>query len=98
MPLPALRVGVVSVSVVTIEQATGCLLIDGRPVFPIGLSEPPPLGGKTPEGNDGWAEVASGGVNFIRSGSGDWSLPQIDAQIASERARMDGAAAHGLHC
>jgi hypothetical protein len=28
----------------------------------------------------------------------DWSLPQIDAQIAKVRARMDEAHAHGLHC
>jgi hypothetical protein len=83
---------------VAVDGATGCLVVDGRKVFPIGLSQPPPLGGTTPAGDDGWAEVARSGVNVIRSGRGDWSLQQIDAQIASERARMDAAAAHGLYC
>jgi hypothetical protein len=83
---------------VTIDQATGRLLIDGRKVFPIGLSDAPPLGGKTPNGNDGWAEVAAAGVNFIRTGRNDWSLAAVDAQVASERGRLDAAASHGLHC
>jgi hypothetical protein len=85
-------------SVVTIDRATGCLVIDGRKVFPIGLSNAPPLGGKTPDGADAWAEVASVGVNFIRTGRSDWNAAQIEAQIAAERARLDAAAAHGLHC
>jgi hypothetical protein len=84
-------------SVVAIDP-TGCLDIDGRKVFPILLSEAPPLGGKTRDGKDAWAEIASAGVNFVRSGLRDWSLQQIDDQIASERARMDAAAGHGLFC
>jgi hypothetical protein len=84
-------------SVVAID-ANGCLVIDGQKVFPLGLSEAPPQNGKTPEGKDAWAEVASGGVNFIRSGFRDWNLQQIDSQIAAERARMDAAAVHGLYC
>jgi hypothetical protein len=83
-------------SVVTID-ATGSLVIAGRKVFPIGLSEAPPAGGKTRDGTDAWAEVASAGVNFIRSGLRDWNLQQIDNQIAAERSRMDTAAAHGLY-
>ena len=81
---------------VAIDPATGCLVIDGRKVFPIGLSEAPPLGGKTPDGKDAWEEVSSAGANFIRSGLREWNLQQIDNQIAGERARMDAAAAHGL--
>jgi hypothetical protein len=77
---------------------TGSLVIDGQKVFPIGLSEAPPLGGKSPDGRDAWAEVASGGVNFVRTGLRDWGLQQIDNQIAAERARMDAAAAHGMYC
>jgi hypothetical protein len=79
-------------------DATGCLVIDGQKVFPIGLSEAPPLGGKTRDGRDAWAEVASAGANFIRTGLREWNLQQIDNQIAAERARMDAAAAHGLYC
>ena len=79
-------------------DSTGCIVIDGQKVFPIGMSEAPPLGGKTRDGRDAWAEVASAGANFLRSGLRDWNLQQIDSQIAAERARMDGAAAHGMYC
>ena len=79
-------------------DSTGCIVIDGQKVFPIGLSEAPPLGGKTRDGRDAWAEVASAGANFVRSGFREWSLAQIDNQIATERGRMDAAAAHGMYC
>ena len=79
-------------------DSTGCIVIDGQKVFPIGMSEAPPLGGKTRDGRDAWAEVASAGANFLRSGLRSWNLQQIDSQIAAERARMDGAAAHGMYC
>jgi hypothetical protein len=79
-------------------DATGCLVIGGQKVFPIGLSEAPPQGGKTRDGRDAWAEVASAGANFVRTGLREWNLQQIDNQIAAERARMDAAAAHGLYC
>src|SRR5439155_16662 len=79
-------------------DSTGCIVIDGQKVLPSGLSEAPPVGGKTPDGRDAWAEVASAGANFVRSGFRDWSLAQIDSQIATERGRMDAAAAHGMYC
>jgi hypothetical protein len=31
---------------------TGALVVDGKKVFPLGVSLPPPLGGKTPDGKD----------------------------------------------
>jgi len=86
------------VTAVSIDQSTGCLLIDGAKVFPIALSNPPPLGGKTPSGTDGWAEVAGAGVNFIRTKLIQWDLAQIDAQIAQETTVLDAAAAKGFHC
>ena len=79
-------------------DSTGCIVIDGQKVFPIGLSEAPLPTGKTRDGRDAWAEVASAGANFVRSGLRDWNLPQIDNQIAAERERMDVAAAHGMYC
>ena len=85
-------------SAVSIDSATGCLVIGGAKVFPIGLSEAPAPDGTTRTGTNAWAEIASGGVNFVRSGLRQWSLPQIDAQIAAERARMDAAVAHGMYC
>ena len=53
---------------------------------------------QTRDGRSAWAEISSAGVNFIRSGLRQWSLPQIDAQIAAERARMDAAVAHNMYC
>jgi len=79
-------------------DSTGCIVIDGQKVFPIGLSEAPPLGGQTPDARDAWTEVAGAGANFVRTGFRDWSLQQIDSQIAAERGRMDAAATHGMHC
>jgi hypothetical protein len=84
-------------SAVSIDAATGSLVIAGQKVFPIGLSEAPQPDGQTPDGRNAWAEVSSAGVNFVRSGLRQWNLAQIDAQIAAERARMDTAAAHGMH-
>src|SRR6266568_888360 len=83
---------------VSIDQSTGCLLIDGAKVFPIALSNPPPLGGKTPSGTDGWSEVASAGVNFIRTKLIQWDIVQIDAQILQEKTVLDAAATKGFHC
>jgi len=83
---------------VPVDAATGCLVLGGQKVFPIGLSEAPQPDGQTPDGRNAWAEVADAGVNFVRSGLREWNLQQIDAQIAAERARMDAAAAHGMFC
>src|ERR687885_810535 len=71
-------------TLVTIDAATGSLVIDGQSVFPLGLSDPPPLAGEAPRG-DAWAEVASAGVNFIRSGASP-------ALLAAARAGRQAAA------
>ena len=83
---------------VTIEGATGCLVVNGQKLFALGLSDPPPLGGAAPGGTNAWAEVASAGANVIRSGRANWNLQQIDEQIVQERDRMDHAGAHHLLC
>src|SRR5712691_5393454 len=85
-------------STVTIDRGSGTLLIGGGKVFPIVFSNPPPPGGKAPSGRDGMAELAAAGASFIRTGIADWSLELVDGQIAAERALLDAAAAHGLHC
>ena len=88
-------------------DSTGVLLIDGATSFPIGFSEPPPIGATTPNGVAALDELRKAGGTMIRTGpadfatpaaAADWSLPQIDAQIAKVKARMDEAHAHGLHC
>jgi hypothetical protein len=83
---------------VAIDGTTGALVANGQKLFPLGLSEAPPFGSVAPGGNDAWTEIASAGANFIRSGRSDWSLRQIDQQIAQERTRMDHAGAHQLLC
>ena len=79
-------------------DGTGALVVDGQKVFPIGFSNPPPVGGKTPDGKDAWQELKAGGASFVRTGRADWNAQQIDAQIANEKTLEDAAAAHGLHC
>jgi hypothetical protein len=85
------------VSVVSLDRS-GALLVDGHKLFPIVLSNPPPVGGKTPGGGDAFAEIAAGGASFIRAGRPDWSLQSLEEQLAAERDVLDAAAAHGLHC
>jgi hypothetical protein len=77
---------------------TGVLVVSGRKIFPLGLSRPPPVGGKTPDGKDAWQEIKSGGASFVRTGRANWNAPEIDAQIAAEQQLEDAAATHGLHC
>ena len=77
-------------SVVAVDRSTGALVVEGRKVFPLVLSNGPPM--------DAFAEVAAGGANFIRVGRPVWSLESIDEQIAAEREVLDAAAAHGLLC
>jgi hypothetical protein len=85
-------------SVVEVDHATGVLLVDGRELFPLILSDGPPLGATAPSGGDALAELAAGGASFIRTGRSIWSSESIDQQIAAEREVLDAAAAHGLHC
>ena len=54
-----------------IDRGTGALVVGGAKVFPIVLSNGPPPAGTAPSGRNGLAEVAAGGVNMIRSGSGN---------------------------
>ncbi len=77
-------------------DAAGVLELDGRRVFPIGVSNPPPRDGKAPSGRNGLAELAAAGVNLVRSGRGDWRAAALDEQLAAERALADAAAAHGI--
>src|SRR5260370_37331984 len=80
-------------SVVSIDPATGSLLAAGQRIFPIVLSNAPPVGSAAPSGRNGWAEVAASGVNLVRSGRADWSPEFADGQIATERSLLDAAGA-----
>ena len=83
---------------VTVDRPTGVLRIGGAKTFPLGLSNPPPTAGTTPDGKDALGEVASAGISFIRTGRGDWSLARLEEHIAAERTTLDAAAARGLLC
>jgi hypothetical protein len=49
----------------------GRLELNGRPYFFIGFSPGPPVDLRNPEGQDGWAEMAEGGMAVVRGGVGD---------------------------
>jgi hypothetical protein len=79
-------------------DGTGVLSVAGKKVFPLGLSNPPPLGKKAPSGKQGLAEVADAGITLMRTGIETWSQDVFDGQIAEQRALLDAAAASGLLC
>ncbi len=79
-------------------DGTGVLSVAGKKLFPLGLSNPPPLGRKAPSGKQGLDEVAEGGITLMRTGLETWSLAELDGQIAQQRQLLDAAAAAGLLC
>jgi hypothetical protein len=74
----------------------GALLINGRAVFPIGFTMPPPPDGKTPDGKEAIAELADAGATFLRTGpmGAEWN----DQTIAREIQYLDAAAKNGMYC
>jgi hypothetical protein len=72
------------------------LVIDGKKIFPIGFTMPPPPEGRTPAGKNAIAELADAGANFMRTGAwdGGWS----EAALQREKKYEDAAARYGLHC
>lgn len=73
----------------------GRLTVDGNPFFLIGTAPAPPVDLRTPEGGDGWAELAEGGLNVVRIGGGreGWST----TATAAFGHYADVLAAHGIH-
>jgi hypothetical protein len=72
------------------------LEIDGKKVFPIGFTLPPPPNGRTPLGKKAIQELADAGATFLRGGpmGRDW-----DATRFAEEKKMENAAAkYGMHC
>jgi len=67
-------------------------IVDGKPYFALGLSGAPPADLKTPNGKDGWAELASGGINWMRIGAYPWK----QEAIGDVQAQMDAAARAGI--
>ena len=78
-----------------VDEATGDLLVGGKRVFPIGLSDPPPVDGTAPSGRPAWAEVADAGVTFARNYA-VWTAAGAAEQMAAVMQELDGAVEHGL--
>ena len=80
----------------SVDPATGNLLLGGRRVFPLGLSDPPPLGSTAPDsGLDAWAEIAAAGVSFIRNYT-VWQAAGLDEQLIAVAQELDAAPKHRL--
>ncbi len=79
-----------------VDPATGELLVGGRPVFPIGLSDPPPVNGTAPNsGLPAWEEIARAGVNFVRNYI-VWTAAGLAEQLLAVARELDAAQRHGL--
>jgi hypothetical protein len=84
------------VTATSIDPATGNLLVGGKRIFPLGLSDPPPLESTAPQsGLDAWAEIASAGVSFVRNYT-VWRAAGIDEQIIAVAQELDAAPKHRL--
>jgi hypothetical protein len=80
----------------SIDLSTGNMLIGGKPVFPIGLSDPPPVDSTAlNSGLNAWAEIAGAGVSFLRNYT-VWTAIGVDEQILSVAQELDAAPNHGL--
>lgn len=82
-------------SVTRLDAKTGNLISGGRAIFPLGLSDPPPVDGRTPSGTDAWAEIAAAGINFARHYD-PWAARSAAEQMVNVRHKLDAARAHGL--
>jgi len=72
------------------------LVIDGQKVFPVNVSEPPPVDGKTTDGVPALQELKDGGVTFLRVGRERWDPATIDADLDDTEKMLDKIAAAGL--
>jgi len=79
----------------SVDGATGNLMSNGKAVFPLGLSDPPPLGSTAPNGADAWAEIAGAGVSFVRNYP-HWTAAGIGEQLIAVAEQLDAAPPHRL--
>jgi len=72
------------------------ITFNGQPFMPLGVSPGPPTDFKTPDGKDGWKELADGGINYFRCGpSGTTWDKQTEARVAKEVAAAEKAGGIG---
>jgi hypothetical protein len=81
-------------SVVTVNS-DNALVLNGRKVFPIGLSPGPPNNSTTPTGKDALQEFRDAGALLFRiNQNNNWS----SQLIADQQAALDWAAQHDMYC
>jgi hypothetical protein len=79
-----------------VDPSTGDLVVAGEPVFPLGLSDPPPVTGTAPvSGLPAWTEIARAGVNYVRNYT-VWTGGAIVRQLSAVRQELDSAEREGL--
>jgi len=78
-----------------LDATTGTLLVAGRRVFPLGLSDPPPVDGTAPNGKPAWAEIAGAGANFARNYT-VWTSARAAEQLIALGQELDAAVQHGM--
>jgi hypothetical protein len=83
------------VTATSVDAATGNLLVGGKRVFPLGLSDPPPVDGKAPDGTPAWEEIASAGVNFGRNYT-VWTPAAAAEDLQILGHQLQTAAHHGM--
>jgi hypothetical protein len=79
----------------TSSDSAGTVLLDGAKTFPIILAKGPEPGTTTPEGRNAFAEVASGGATYLKTGPPTVAWTAADIEDAKQQNRA--AAANGLH-
>lgn len=78
-----------------VDPATGALRAGGKAVFPLGVSDPPPVGGTAPGGRDAWAEIAAAGINFARRYA-TWTAAGAAEELIAVGQELAAAQQHGL--
>jgi hypothetical protein len=78
-----------------IDTNTGCLLVAGKRVFPLGLSDAPPVDSTAPNRKPAWAEIASAGANFARHYA-PWTTGGAAEQLLALDQQLAAAHQHGL--
>jgi len=80
----------------SIDAATGNLLVDGKPVFPIGLSDPPPLGEHGPGQRPGCLGRDRECRGALRPHYTVWTAIGIEEQLIAVAQQLDAAPTHEL--
>jgi hypothetical protein len=82
-------------TITKLDSQSGSLLVGGSRVFPLGLSDPPPVESTAPNGKPAWEEIASAGANFARNYT-VWTAAAAGEQLLTVGQQLEAAHQHGL--